>query len=213
MTPNETPLMRLAANGAETLSNVELISVLLTEDNSILAARRLLDTYPDLHDLARAAPIDLQALLSPGDSGRVVVLFELCRRLTREHPRERPLIASAADAAALLTDMAALSQENVRVILLDINRRVMDISTVYIGTLTASVLRPAELYRAAILRGSPLMIVAHNHPSGEPTPSPEDVELTRVLAAAGRLLDITLVDHLIIGRGKWVSLKDMGFSF
>ena len=103
--------------------------------------------------------------------------------------------------------------ENVRVLLLDINRRVIAAPTVYIGTLTTSVLRASEIYREAIVRGSAMLILAHNHPSGDPTPSPEDVEMTRSLAAAGRLLDIALVDHLIIGRGKWVSLREMGFSF
>ena len=98
-----------------------------------------------------------------------------------------------------------------RVILLDSSRRVVAAPTLYIGTLTTSVLRISEVYREAITRNSPALILAHNHPSGDPTPSPHDVEVTRALASAGMLLDITLVDHVIIGRGRWVSLRDQGF--
>ncbi len=213
-----TPLNRLLAAGAGGLTNTELIALLLEEaaettESSRTSAQRLLAAYPDLHELAQAAPLDLQRILSATESGRIAAVFELCKRLAREQSVERPVIATAADAAALLADMAYLAQENVRVLLLDINRRVIASPTVYIGTLTTSVLRVSEIYREAITRGSALLILAHNHPSGDPTPSPEDVEMTRALAAAGRLLDIALVDHLIIGRGKWVSLREMGFSF
>jgi len=210
---NDTPLMRLVAQGAGILSNAELISVILDDDNSLLSAQRLLGVYIDLHDLAQAAPLDLQKVITLPDAGRIAATFELCKRLAHEQTRERPVIATAADAAILLSDMALLPQENIRVILLDINRRVIAVPTIYIGTLTASVLRASEIYREAITRGCAMLILAHNHPSGDPTPSPEDVEMTRALAAAGRLLDITLIDHVIIGRGKWVSLREMGFNF
>ena len=95
--------------------------------------------------------------------------------------------------------------------LLDSARRVIAAPTIYIGTINTSVLRIAEVYREAITRNSPAIILAHNHPSGDPTPSPEDIELTRTLVNAGRLLDITLVDHVIIGQQRWVSLREQGF--
>ena len=210
-----TPLTRLLADGASGLTNAELIAVFFDgeTETTITFAQQLLSSYTDLHNLAQATPIDLQRLTPAPAAGRILATFELCKRLAREQTLERPVIASAADAAALLADMAYLAQENVRVLLLDINRRVIAAPTVYIGTLTTSVLRASEIYREAIVRGSAMLILAHNHPSGDPTPSPEDVEMTRSLAAAGRLLDIALVDHLIIGRGKWVSLREMGFSF
>lgn len=210
-----TPLNRLLADGASGLTNAELIATFFDgeTETTLTFAQQLLSSYTDLHNLAQATPIDLQRLTPAPTAGRILATFELCKRLAREQTQERPVIASAADAAALLADMAYLAQENVRVLLLDINRRVIAAPTVYIGTLTTSVLRASEIYREAIVRGSAMLILAHNHPSGDPTPSPEDVEMTRSLAAAGRLLDIALVDHLIIGRGKWVSLREMGFSF
>lgn len=213
MTTNDALFDRILMHGAETLSTIELLAVLLDGESSLAQANILVSTYPDLHNLAQTPLLDLEHMLSRTHSGRIAATFELCKRLAREQTLERPIIESAADAAALLSDMAYLPQEHVRVMLLDINRRVIAMPTIYIGTLTASVLRASEIYRAAILRGSALMILAHNHPSGDPTPSPEDVEMTRSLAAAGRLLDIALLDHLIIGRGRWVSIKEMGFTF
>jgi DNA repair protein RadC len=106
-----------------------------------------------------------------------------------------------------------LPQEHVRVILLDSMRRVVAIPTIYIGTVNASVLRVSEIFREAVTRNCPAMILAHNHPAGDANPSPEDVELTRTLIAAGRLLDVMLLDHLVIGHHDWSSLKDMGLAF
>ena len=97
--------------------------------------------------------------------------------------------------------------------LLDSGRRVVATPTIYIGTLNASMLRVAEVFREAIARNSPAIILAHNHPSGDPSPSPEDVELTRVLDAAAHLLDIALVDHVIIGHQRWTSLRALGLGF
>ncbi|MEO1647051.1 MAG: JAB domain-containing protein, partial [Chloroflexota bacterium] len=128
-------------------------------------------------------------------------------------PEDRPEIRRAEDAARLLIDMGHLTQEQVRVMLLDSQRCVMHIETVYIGTVSTSVLRVAELFREAILRNSPAIIMAHNHPSGEPTPSPEDIDLTRAVVKAGTVLDIQVIDHLIIGQSKWSSLREMKLGF
>ncbi len=122
-------------------------------------------------------------------------------------------IQTAADAARCIGAMAYLHQENVRVILLDSARHVIAVQTVYIGTVNTTVLRIAEIFRDAVARNSSSIILAHNHPSGDPTPSPEDVEVTRAVANAGRLLDIALCDHIILGYKRWVSLRDLGFTF
>src|SRR5690606_7967356 len=98
-------------------------------------------------------------------------------------------------------------------ILLDSNRRVQTITTVYIGTVNASLLRVSEIFREAVVRNCPAIILAHNHPSGDPTPSPEDIELTRTLITAGKLLDVALLDHIIIGASEWSSLKELGLAF
>jgi DNA repair protein RadC len=149
--------------------------------------------------------------ISEGTSRRLCAAVELARRITSLPPPKRDAIRNADDAIHLITDMADMTQEQVRVILLDTGQRVVAIQTLYVGTSSAAVVRTAEVYREAILRNSPALILAHNHPSGDPTPSPEDVEFTRALYSASRILDIALVDHLIIGRDGWRSLKALGF--
>jgi DNA repair protein RadC len=144
---------------------------------------------------------------------QVAATIELGKRLITSKNDEQVFITSAADAARYVADMMYLIQEHVRVLLLDSARRIVAAPTIYIGTINTSVLRVSEVYREAITRNCPALILAHNHPSGDPTPSPEDVELTRTLVNAGRLLDIVLLDHIIIGQQRWVSLTEMGFVF
>jgi DNA repair protein RadC len=126
---------------------------------------------------------------------------------------DRLQIRSPADAALLLLgEMGALDQEQLRVVLLDTRNRVMSVETVYVGSLNAAIVRPAEVFREAVRRNACSVIVAHNHPSGDPSPSPEDIATTRTIIAAGQLLDIETLDHLVIGQG-WVSLKERGLAF
>ena len=109
--------------------------------------------------------------------------------------------------------MAALEQEHLRVILLDIRNRVLEVVDVYRGSVNSSQVRVGEVFRAAIRRNAPALIVVHNHPSGDPTPSPDDVAVTRAMVQAGKLLDVELLDHIVIGQGRWVSLKERGLGF
>jgi DNA repair protein RadC len=138
--------------------------------------------------------------------------LEIGKRAITYQPDARPTITSAADAAQLVLDMGHLRQEQVRVILLDNGRRVIAIPTVYVGTLNMSVLRVSEIFREAITRNSPAVILAHNHPSGEPEPSREDRALTTRLKECGTLLGIEMLDHVIVGNGtgRWVSFRDRG---
>jgi DNA repair protein RadC len=106
-----------------------------------------------------------------------------------------------------------LEQEQLRVVLLDTRNRVLAVTTVYVGSLNTSVVRISELFREAIRRNAAAVIIVHNHPSGDPTPSPEDVALTRNVIAAGQLLDIEVLDHLVIGQQRFVSLKERGLAF
>lgn len=177
--------------------------------------RHILERWGGLRGLLWLKPENLEKLpgLSRAEFSRLHAVTELFARVTAYPPDERPLVTEASAAAQLVCDMGDLPQEHVRVILLDASRRVMSISTVYIGTLNALVLRAAEVYREAIIHNSPAMILVHNHPTGDPAPSPEDVEITRTLIAAGKMLDIQLLDHLIIGRHGWVSLREMGLAF
>lgn len=195
-------------------SNEELLARLLYGDPPSLAhakAEQIMQRWPSFSALHNALPEDIAttANLSLDQSRSIQAALEISRRISSADA-EAPRINRAADAAALVSDMGDLVQESVRLILLDSQRRVIDIPTIYIGTVNLSVLRIAEVFRATLISNSPALILVHNHPSGDPQPSPEDVELTRVLLDAGKLLDIQVLDHLIIGRNKWRSLREMG---
>lgn len=195
-------------------SNEELLARLLYSDPPSLArskAEQIMKRWPSFSALHNAMPDDIASIgnLSREQSRGIQAALEIGRRINSADA-EAPRINRAADAAALVSDMGDLVQESVRLILLDSQRRVIDIPTIYIGTVNLSVLRIAEVFRATLISNSPALILVHNHPSGDPQPSPEDVELTRVLLDAGKLLDIQVLDHLIIGRSKWRSLREMG---
>jgi DNA repair protein RadC len=219
MPQTERPRERLMALGAASLSTAELLAIILrtgtTEENVLRLCQRLLAQFDGLQGLMQATPAELQQLRGLGEAkvAQLVAVLEIGRRMLAYSPEERPIINSAADASRLLLDMGQLRQEHVRVILLDMNRRVIATPTIYIGTLNASVLRVSEIFREAVTRNSPAIILAHNHPSGDPSPSPEDIEITRTMIAAGKLLDIALIDHLIIGQKEWRSLKNLGLAF
>lgn len=212
----ERPRERLIQQGVQILSNSELLAIILrtgtAQENAVHLAERIIAHYQGLHELAQASPESLQKIdgLGVAKACQILAALELGKRAINYAGSERPLIQSATDAARLVIDMNNLPQEHVRVILLDNNRRVIAISTVYIGTLTASVLRVSELFREAITRNSAAIILIHNHPSGDPTPSPEDIELTRAIISAGKLLDIPVLDHLIVASRGWKSLKEIG---
>jgi DNA repair protein RadC len=216
---NMRPRERLLHSGAASLTTTELIAVILRTgsngENVLHLAERIVAQIGGLEGLLSLNPATLLQLKGLGETKltQMLAIGEIARRLQAHTPSERTPIHRAEDAARLLGDMAYLGQEHVRVLLLDQSRRLVAIQTVYIGTLNMSVLRVAEVFREAMIRNCPALILAHNHPSGDPSPSPEDVELTRTLIAAGRLLDIVLVDHVIIGRGKWLSLRESGFAF
>jgi DNA repair protein RadC len=219
MPDSERPRERLLQHGAGTLSNAELLAVVLgtgtRSENVLQLAGRVLAHFGGLHGLARLTATELQQVKGLGNarSAEILASLELGKRLYNQPAEERPRIESADDAARLVMDMSLLHQEQVRVILLDTNRRVVAIPTIYMGTVDMSIIRVSELFKDAIIRNSPAMILVHNHPSGDALPSPEDVELTRTVISAGKLLDIQLVDHVIIGQHSWKSLRNMKLAF
>ena len=147
-------------------------------------------------------------------AAQIKAAIELGRRLTLESPEECPTINSPADAAALVSyEMSGLEQEHLRVFLLDTRNHVLDIVEVYKGSVNSSQVHVGELFKPAIRRGASAIIIAHNHPSGDPTPSPDDVAVTRAILQAGKLLGIDVLDHIVIGLGRWVSLKERGLGF
>ena len=215
----ERPRERLVAQGAAMLSTAELLAIVLGTgtrgENVVHLAERVLAHFGGLRGIAQASPPDFAHIngMGPAKTTQILASLELGRRLSRFEHKDNPIIAKAVDVVNLVSDMQDLVQEHVRVVLLDSKRRVVAIPTVYIGTMNASVLRTAEIYREAIKRNCPAIILVHNHPRSDPRPSPEDVELTRTLAAAGNLLDIMLLDHVIIGHSGWASFKEMGLVF
>lgn len=220
MPVGERPRERLEHYGAAALSKAELLAIILrvgVKGQSVLhLAYALLAKYDGLMGLARASFAELCAEhgLGPAKTTQLKAALELGRRLLIESPDARPQVTSPADAANLvLLEMSALEKEEVRVVILDTRNRVLNIPTIYVGSLNTNVVRVAELFRDAIKQNAAAIIVIHNHPSGDPTPSPEDVRLTEMLVQAGKLLDIEVLDHLIIGQGRFVSLKERGLGF
>ena len=217
---SERPRERLLEYGVGALSTAELLAIILRtgtrDENVILLAHRLLARFGNLAGLVQANTREMTAErgLGPAKVAQLKAALELGRRMLVESPEERPQIRAPADAANLvMTEMGVLEQEQLRVILLDTKNRVLASPTIYVGSLNTSLIRVGELFREAIRANCASLIVIHNHPSGDPTPSPEDVAVTRQIVQAGELLDIEVLDHLIIGRQRFVSLKERGLGF
>ena len=141
--------------------------------------------------------------------GELAVRYDVETR--PEGPEELPVISCPEDVRRLLgPEMAPLAQEQLRVLLLNTRNQVMGQRVIYQGNVSSAIVRTAEVFRPAVIEAVPSIIVSHNHPSGDPTPSPEDAALTRELVQAGKLLDIELLDHIVIGGERFVSLKERG---
>ena len=217
---SERPRERLARLGPQALSNSELLAILLRVgvpgESAVQVGQRLLSDLGGIAGIHRASYDEVcsQHGLGPAKAAQIQAAIELGRRLISQSPEDRPAIHSPADAANLVRyEMGALEQEELRVILLDTRNRVESVADVYKGSLNSSQVRVGELFKAAVRRGSASIIIVHNHPSGDPTPSPDDVAVTRAIVQAGKLLDIEVLDHLVIGRGSFVSLKERGLGF
>ena len=217
---DERPRERLARAGEGALSTAELLAIILRTgvggENVLALATRLLSRYGGLPGLARASFVELQAEkgLGKAKTAQLKAALELGRRILLAAPEDRSAVRSPADVAQLLmAEMAHLGQEHFRVLYLDTRNRLLGSETVYVGSLNASHIRVSEVFRDAVKRNCAAIIVVHNHPSGDPTPSPEDVEVTSRLVAAGNLLDIEVLDHLIVGQQRFVSLRERGLGF
>ena len=212
----EQPTNRIIHHGASAVSLTELLASLVGGSRQLEIADELVRRLGTIHDIAKASVVELATVkwLGRSKAARLKAALELGKRLLTESPKDRPQITSPADAANLLMlDMSTLEKEEVRVVILDTRNRVLASPTIYVGSLNTNVVRVAELFRQAIKVNAAAIIVAHNHPSGDPTPSPEDVRLTEMLVEAGKLLDVEVLDHLIIGQGRFVSLKERGLGF
>lgn len=209
----ERPIKRLARCGPQSLSTAELLAAVLQTGDALELAQDVLMASGGLHKLARCNWRELTRLkgVGQGQAVKLLAAMELGRRLVGCWPERVQKVSSPDDAAKLLmADMMLLEQEQFWVILLDTRNNVMGTHMVYIGNVSSAIIRTAEVYRAAIQQQAVAILVAHNHPSGEVSPSKEDIEITKLIVKAGRLLDIECLDHVIIGHNRYVSLKASG---
>jgi DNA repair protein RadC len=214
----EGPRERLLAEGAPELSTAQLLAVLLRTggrpgQTALELARAVLTHVGEVNELAHASPEELQAVPGLGPAGAAVIAaaLELGRRGTAEGSGGRPAFRSAAEAAAwLMPRMAHLRKEQFVGLLLDGKNRLIRRVRISEGSLTASVVHPREAFLPAVRASAAAIIFAHNHPSGDPTPSPEDRAVTAQLRDAGRILGISVLDHLVIGAGRYRSLAEEG---
>lgn len=220
MAETERPRERLARIGPQFLKSEELLAILLrvgvSGENAVQVGQRLLHNFGGFTGLHRASFNEVceQHGVGPAKAAQIKAALEIGYRLKLEERKENPPINSPDDAADLVMyEMSVLEQEELRVILLDTRNRMIDTITVYKGSLNSSQVRVGELFKEAIRRNAAGVIIIHNHPSGDPTPSPDDVTITRAIIQAGKLLDIDVLDHLVIGQFKWVSLKQRQLAF
>lgn len=220
MPSEERPRERLRLNGASHLSSAELLAILLRTgsagENVVALAQRLLTRFEGVTGLGRVSFGELCGEKHVGDAkaAQVLAAIELGKRIVSAQPDQRTTIRSPEDVYALMgAEMAMFEQEHLRVILLNTRNQVQAVKEVYIGSVHTAVVRPAEVFRDAVREGCPSVIVVHNHPSGDPSPSRYDVSLTKQLVEVGRLLDIELLDHVVIGRTGPASLKNQGVAF
>jgi len=219
--PEDTrPRERLHLLGAESLSDAELVAIVLRSGaqgiNVIDMATQLVRHYQGLPGMQEASIEDLCSHHGVGEAkaSQIKASVEIGRRIMLANPEARPQVHSPDDVAKLLMpELAYAEQEHVKVVLIDTRNYVIATPTIYKGNLNSAHVRVGELVREASRRNAAAIIVAHNHPSGDPTPSPEDITLTRQVVEAGELLNIGVLDHLVLGRRRWVSLKERGLVY
>ena len=217
---DERPRERLKAYGPSTLSTSELLAILLstgfTGKSVTAVAQDMLREFGGLTGLLRADYTDLKRIKGLGDAKATTIkaAMELGRRMAALSDIDRPKIGSPDDVFQIVgVEMMALDQEQLRVVLVDTKHQVISIRIVYQGTANQATARVGELFRDAVRHNAVGIILVHNHPSGDPAPSSADVSLTEEVIEAGKLLDIDVLDHVIIGYGQYVSMKRLGLAF
>ncbi|WP_256442680.1 DNA repair protein RadC [Cohnella sp. LGH] len=213
----ERPRERMQQHGAQALSHAELLAILLRtgtrNESAVYLAQRILNECGGLRKLAESGWEDLTHIrgIGPAKALQLQASIELGRRIARSKLPETVKITCPQDVADLLMEeMRHYREEQFVCLFLNTKNHVIGRQTLSIGSLNASIVHPREVFKAAIRRSSASILCAHNHPSGDPTPSAEDLQLTKRLAEAGQLLGIELLDHLVIGDSSFISLKEMG---
>ena len=218
LTPADRPREKLRTHGAAALGDNELLALVLgngcRDRNALAVANELLAARGGLHGLLRSSVDDLSRAAGVGHAkaAQVLAAMELGRRTLSHRHVERPqLLQPTHTVAYLMPVFGGRVSEQFGVVLLDTKYRVIRTAVVATGTLNTTIVEPRDVYREAAIGGAFAAIVFHNHPSGDPTPSPDDVALTQRLKAAGELMGIDLVDHVILGDGRYFSFKETGY--
>lgn len=216
MPPSERPQERLIRYGSGALSNSELIALILRtgtpSENILSLSNRILSQF-DLPALARATVPELKSISGIADAKacQITAIFELARRFSSLPEEPRPAFTSPRTCYSLIAPrLSGLKQEHFLCLYLDIKKRLIREETISIGTLDTSVVHPRDVFKGAVSHSASSIVLAHNHPSGDPEPSDEDITLTRTLVDAGRLMGISVLDHIIVGDGRFVSLCERG---
>ncbi|EKQ55092.1 MULTISPECIES: DNA repair protein RadC [unclassified Clostridium] len=215
---NERPKEKLLTYGAETLSNSELLAIILRTgtvgENVLQLCSRLLSELEGLDGILNANFNDITSIkgVKGGKASQILALSELFKRFrTLKALKNEIKITSPKDLADLLMgEMNDLTQEVLKVILLSTKNIVIGTKDVFKGSLNSSVVHPREIFKQAINKNSASIIICHNHPSGDPTPSKEDINITLRVKECGNIIGIQLIDHIIIGNNKFISLKERG---
>ncbi|MBO8163821.1 MAG: DNA repair protein RadC [Brevibacillus sp.] len=214
----ERPRERLIRQGTAPLSDAELLAILLRtghqRETCYQLAQRLLTAFGSLYGISQASHQELMKIkgIGPVKAVELHAAFELGRRLAQSVRKEGAPVRMPCDVVELMMpEMRHLTQEHFVCLYLNTKNQIISKQTVFVGSLDASIVHPREVYREAVRRSSASVICLHNHPSGDPTPSREDIAVTRILRDAGELIGITLLDHVIIGDGCFVSLKEQGY--
>jgi len=216
---SQRPRERLEKQGPEALNNAELIAILLRVGmkgaSAVQIGQNLLNRFEGLGGIQRVSFAELCEVdgIGRAKAAQVKAAIELGRRLSTMSPQERVIITSPQDVADQVQyKMARLEQEELWIILLDSRNHHLRTVQLYKGSLNSSSVRPAEIFRDAIRHNAANIIVVHNHPSGDPSPSPEDIHLTRVLIEAGKMLELEVLDHIIVGINAIASIKALNPS-
>jgi DNA repair protein RadC len=216
--PEDTrPRERLLKEGTEALSDIELLAIILRtgsrEATALDLAALIMSQFKNLRQLLGATVEELCAIkgVGPAKASQVKVALELARRTSKYSDLPRPVIKSPDDAANLvMEEMRHFDREHFRAILLNTKNQVIGTDKVSVGTLNSSAVHPRELFRNAIKRGAASVILVHNHPSGDPAPSREDMDITKRVKEVGSIIGIEILDHIIIGDNKFTSFKAKG---
>lgn len=214
---NERPRERLLRYGTQSLSNAELLAIILSsgtkKENVLSLSNRIIKETGGLNGLLKSTAEDFMSLSGIGKAkaAQLMALLEISKRFKSYRDGNDYKVSKPRDAAALVMDeMKNFKQEHLKVIMLNTKNVVLFIKDVSVGSLNSSIVHPREVFCDAIRKNSAFIIVCHNHPSGDPQPSNEDINVTNRLKECGKLLGIELLDHLIIGNGRYISLKEKG---